>query len=146
MCGHGTSLGGDARYLAGLSPAIHVIETPVGSVAAELHESGEVTVTNVTSYRLASQVEVNVDGYGPIRGDVAWGGNWFFLVSEHNQELTLARVEELTDFTWRIREALARDGITGKYGKEIDHIELFGAASDGRADSKNFCAVSRQGV
>ena len=94
-------------------------------------------MTNVPSYRSASRVAVDVEGCGRLYGDVAWGGNWFFLVNEHNQELSLARVEELTDFTWRIRAALVRQAITGE-GQEIDHIELFGPASDGNADSKNF--------
>ena len=137
MCGHGTiGVIATLYYLDRIQPGSHEIETPVGNVTAELHESGEVTITNVPSYRFAQQVAVDVIGHGRVYGDIAWGGNWFFLVSEHNQELNLARVEELTEFTWRVREALVRQGITGEDRQGIDHIELFSPSK--RADSKNF--------
>jgi 4-hydroxyproline epimerase len=73
-----------------------------------------------------------------VSGDIAWGGNWFFLISDHGQELTLRNVEPLTDFTWRIRQALARHGITGREGQEIDHIELFGPSERPGVQSRNF--------
>ena len=137
MCGHGTiGVIATLAYLKKIKSGAHTIKTPVGKVTAELHDSGEVSVTNVPSYRLAHEVAVDVPGYGRIRGDVAWGGNWFFLVQEHDQELTLARVEDLTEFTWLIRQSLRRHGITGENGQEIDHIELFGPSQI--ADSKNF--------
>jgi 4-hydroxyproline epimerase len=139
MCGHGTiGLVMTLAYLNRIKPGTHRIETPVGTVTAQLHESGEVTVGNVPSYRTAKRVAVDVPGHGTVFGDVAWGGNWFFLVNEHGQELALERVEELTDFTWRIRQALPQQGITGRGGGEIDHIELFGPSSKEGVDSKNF--------
>jgi len=139
MCGHGTiGVIATLSYLGRIAPGLHTIETPVGNVTAELHENGEVTITNVASFRLAADVEVEVAGHGRLTGDIAWGGNWFFLVEENGQELRFSRVEELTEFTWRIREALRARGITGKDGAEIDHIELFGPGTDGKSDSKNF--------
>jgi 4-hydroxyproline epimerase len=116
----------------------HRIETPVGVVSATLHEHGKVTVDNVASYRSAANIEVNVPGYGIVHGDVAWGGNWFFLVRDHPMELALSNVEQLTAFTWAIRHALRASGITGDNGKEIDHIELFGPSRIEGVDSKNF--------
>jgi 4-hydroxyproline epimerase len=92
----------------------------------------------VASYRSARGVEVDVPGLGRIAGDVAWGGNWFFLVSDHSETLSLANVERLTDVTWRIRQALEAAGIRGDDGGEIDHIELFGPPSTPGAHSKNF--------
>jgi 4-hydroxyproline epimerase len=83
-------------------------------------------------------VPVNVPGHGVLRGDVAWGGNWFFITGEHPFDLCLENVEELTDFTWKIRQALTAQGITGANGAEIDHIELSSAAKDPRNDSRNF--------
>jgi 4-hydroxyproline epimerase len=83
-------------------------------------------------------VKIDVEGHGAVSGDVAWGGNWFFLVSDHGQEISLARAEQLTEFTWKIREALVRNKITGNDGKEIDHVELFGPCENGKADSRNF--------
>jgi 4-hydroxyproline epimerase len=121
-----------------IGPGEHKIETPVGAVSAVLHEGGEVTVNNVASYRSAADVAVDVPGYGEVRGDVAWGGNWFFLVRNHTMELTLRNVDELTAFTWAIRYGLRVGGVTGADGKEIDHVELFGPSRLPGVDSKNF--------
>ena len=92
MCGHGTiGLMVSLAYLGRVRPGVHRIETSVGEVSAILHESGEVTVNNVASYRSAASVAVNVPGHGQVRGDVAWGGNWFFLVPDHKMDLKLAQ-------------------------------------------------------
>jgi 4-hydroxyproline epimerase len=139
MCGHGTiGLVVTLAYLNRLTPGQHRIETPAGTVEAQLDEHGEVTVMNVPSYRLAKQVEVEVNGYGRVTGDVAWGGNWFFLVNDHGRALTLGHLDELTEYTWQIRQALARAGITGAEGQEIDHIELFVPSELAHVDSRNF--------
>src|SRR5205823_7032030 len=122
--------------LGRVRPGVHRIETPVGVVSARLYDSGAVTVRNVPSYRSAAGAAVDVEGYGTFTGDVAWGGNWFFLVHEHGQELTLANLDRLTDLAWKIRQALARQSITGAHGEEIDHVELFGPSP--HADSRNF--------
>ena len=138
MCGHGTiGLVVTLAHLGRVGPGTHRIETPVGTVEALLDEEGFVTVANVPSYRLAAGVTVEVPGHGPVTGDVAWGGNWFFLVGEHGQRLAPDNIEALTGFTWQVRQALTRAGVTGRGGQEIDHIELFGPPDDG-ADSKNF--------
>jgi 4-hydroxyproline epimerase len=139
MCGHGTiGVVASLAYLKRIAPGVHRIETPVGTVGAELHESGEVTVSNVASYRSAANVGVDVAGYGMVRGDVAWGGNWFFLLRNHAMELTLRNVDELTAFTWAIRQALRDHGIGGDDGKEIDHVELYGPSQLPGVDSRNF--------
>jgi 4-hydroxyproline epimerase len=139
MCGHGTiGLIATLAYMRRIGPGEHKIETPVGTVTAILHDGGEVTVNNVASYRSAANVAVNVPGYGEVHGDVAWGGNWFFLVRSHEMELTLRNVDDLTAFTWAIRQALRDTGIAGADGKEIDHIELFGPSQVRGVDSKNF--------
>jgi 4-hydroxyproline epimerase len=139
MCGHGTiGLVATLAYMKRIGSGAHKIETPVGTVTAILHESGEVTVNNVASYRSAADVSVDVPGYGKVRGDVAWGGNWFFLVHNHAMELTLRNVDELTAFTWAIRQALRDNGIAGADGKEIDHVELYGPSQLPGVDSRNF--------
>jgi 4-hydroxyproline epimerase len=139
MCGHGTiGLVATLAYMKRLGPGTHRIETPVGEVSAVLHETEDVTVNNVSSYRRAANVEVDVPGYGKVRGDVAWAGNWFFLVRDHELKLILQNIEELTAFTWAIRQALPDNGITGDEGKEIDHIELFGPSRLSGVDSRNF--------
>ena len=137
MCGHGTiGVVATLAYLGRLKPGTHSIDTPVGDITTRLDASGAVTVRSVPSFRTRTNIAVQVEGYGRVSGDVAWGGNWFFLVNDHGQELSLANLEALTDLAWKIRQALVRAGVTGNTGQEIDHIELFGPSP--RADSKSF--------
>jgi 4-hydroxyproline epimerase len=139
MCGHGTiGIVATLAYLNKIGPGKHRIETPVGTVEALLADNGEVTVANVPSYRYANNVTVEVKGHGPVTGDVAWGGNWFFLVNDHGQDIALNNLEALTDFTWRIRQALTEHGVTGEGGQEVDHVELFVPSTIEGVDSKNF--------
>ncbi len=134
MCGHGTiGLVVTLAHLGRLSPGDHRIETPVGVVTASLHGDGSVSVANVPSYRKAKSVTLNVPGLGPVTGDVAWGGNWFFLVGDHGASLRLDNVLALTDMTQRIRRAVNSQGFP-----EVDHIELFGPPADPRAHARNF--------
>jgi 4-hydroxyproline epimerase len=138
MCGHGTiGLVATLAYLGRISAGTHKIETPVGVVEATLHQDGRVTILNVPSYRYAKAVQLEVAGYGRISGDIAWGGNWFFLVEEHNQSISIENVGALTDLCVRIRQALKAQQITGANGAEIDHIELFGPGQNG-GNSRNF--------
>ena len=142
MCGHGTiGLIASLAYLGKVQPGIIRVETPVGVVEATLHknEAGEypnkVSVQNIPSYRHLTHIPVTVDGK-TVHGDVAWGGNWFFLVHDHGMDVNMSNLEALTDFSWRVREQLTANGITGANGAEIDHVELF--ASTPEADSKSF--------
>lgn len=138
MCGHGTiGLVATLAYLGRIQPGAHRIETPVGIVTAELLADGHVTVHNVPAYRYAKGVKLQIEGHGQLTGDIAWGGNWFFLSEDHGQALQFEHVEALTNFTWRMRQALEREGITGADGAVIDHIELFVPGTNG-AQSKNF--------
>ncbi|MEP7362379.1 MAG: proline racemase family protein [Acidobacteriota bacterium] len=139
MCGHGTiGLVATLAHMGRIGAGEHLIETPVGDITATLHASGEVSIRNVASYRTRTEVSVHVDGFGPVIGDVAYGGNWFFLVSGHSEEIALGNVEHLTQFAWRIRRALEQHGVTGTDRAEIDHIELVGLASEDSADARNF--------
>ena len=137
MCGHGTiGLVASLAYLGRIQPGVHGIETPVGTVSTTLHEDGSVSVRNVPAFRLHHRLTVNVPGYGSVIGDVAWGGNWFFLVTEHAQRVTSDNLQALTQFTTAIQQALQAQGHRGSDGGVIDHVEVF--ADDERADSKNF--------
>lgn len=137
MCGHGTiGLVKTLEHMGRISHGTHRIETPVGTVEATLADDGMVTITNVPSYRHAKDVSVEVDGFGSVKGDVAYGGNWFFLVGEHPQTLEIKNLEQLTYFSASIRDALVKNNITGTNGAEIDHIELFSPTPT--ADSRNF--------
>lgn len=139
MCGHGTiGVVTTLAYLGRIDIGQHRIETPVGDVNVRLSPDGSVTISNVAAYRHRAQVGIEVPGHGVVHGDVAWGGNWFFLVEDHGFDLHLDRVVELTEFTWKLRLALRASGITGANGAEIDHIELATAAHDPMNHSRNF--------
>jgi 4-hydroxyproline epimerase len=142
MCGHGMiGVAATLAFVGQIEPGEHLIETPVGAVSVQLHSATRATIRNVPSYRHRTGLELQVPGFGRVYGDVAWGGNWFFLVREHDfaaKELAITQVEPLTAFTWEIRRALQAAGITGADGAEIDHIELFTAAKDAGNHSRNF--------
>jgi len=134
MCGHGTiGLAVTLAHLGRIGPGAHRIETPVGVVTATLHDDGSVSVTNVASYRRARGVEIEVPGVGAVRGDIAWGGNWFYLLESHGQELILENVGALTGYCARLRHALNTHG-----HPEVDHVELIGPAQRPGANARNF--------
>ena len=138
MCGHGLiGLVASLAFLGRIGAGRHRIDTPVGVVEAELHADGAVTVDNVAAYRTQRAVAVAVDGYGSVRGDVAWGGNWFFLASGHGLELAPSNVDALTAYAAAVADALERAGIRGDGGAIIDHVELFAPSKTG-ADSQSF--------
>ena len=139
MCGHGTiGLLATLEYLKRVTPGSYALDTPVGTVQVELLGNGVVRIENVPAYRHLAGVVLDVPGQGIVRGDVAWGGNWFFLCDAGALPMDLPSVEPLTDRAWAIRQALAAAGVTGRNGAEIDHIELMGPAVDGANDGRNF--------
>lgn len=140
MCGHGTiGLAVTLAHLGRMEPGEHLLETPPGIVKVTLHDESSASVDNVASFRFRRDLTLEVPGIGEVSGDVAWGGNWFFLVSDHGQVLRYDNVAQLTEFTWAIRRELDGQGIRGPDGELIDHVELFGPPSDPAiADSRNF--------
>jgi 4-hydroxyproline epimerase len=120
-------------YLGRVRAGQHRIETPVGTVTTTLHENGEVSVANVPSWRAQRNVSVEVPGLGRVTGDVAYGGNWFFLVQDSPQPLDLGNAEALTDICRRIRRALNAQG-----HPDVDHVELFAEPTVAGARSRNF--------
>jgi 4-hydroxyproline epimerase len=140
MCGHGTiGLAVTLAHLGRIAPGSHRVETSVGTVSVDLHGDGRVTVGNVASYRWAARVTVEVPHHGPLTGDVAWGGNWFFIApAPAGLQLALSRADALTDFAWRVRHALAAAGVTGADGAEIDHVELVAPSPTAGVDARGF--------
>lgn len=139
MCGHGAiGVVVTLAHLKRIQPGEHRIETAVGVVRATLHGDASVTVENVASFRHRKAVVVDVPGFGQVTGDIAWGGNWFFLAERTPLELVLANRDALTQYTWAIRCALRDQAITGANGEEIDHVELFVPAPGPGVDSRNF--------
>ncbi len=139
MCGHGMiGLVTTLQYMGRIGPGAHIIETPVGNVRAHLHDDGSVTIANVQSYRYRAAIPVHVPGFGSFTGDIAWGGNWFFLIENHPFELTVANRRELVAAATAIRTALQTAGITGLDGAFIDHIEFFSKPANPENSSRNF--------
>ena len=139
MCGHGTiGLVVTLAHMDRIGVGTHRIETSVGIVTAKLHDHARVTVSNVQSYRFASGVKLDIPGYGEVIGDVAWGGNWFFLVEARGVAVSADNTAALTSFAIQVRRALNASGVRGADGAEIDHIEVFGAPSKAGAHSRNF--------
>lgn len=126
MCGHGTiGLMASLRHLGHIEIGEHLIETPVGNITTTVHEDGAISIKNVPAYRYQQSITVNVPEVGAVTGDIAWGGNWFFLVEQKFTDIELENVKALSDITLKIMAALAAQGITGAKGQMIDHIELF---------------------
>lgn len=139
MCGHGTiGLVRTLAHLGRIAAGTHLVETPVGTVSTTLHPDGRVSVRNVPAWRYRQHVAVHLPGNGVIHGDVAWGGNWFFLCADHGQALELSRVDQLVAYAAEVKAALVAAGITGESGAEIDHIELFAPSSTPGVNSRNF--------
>ncbi len=140
MCGHGTiGLITSLHFLGQISYGKHLIETPVGDVTAQLHQDGSVSIQNVYSYRYRKAVQINVPDVGVIVGDIAWGGNWFFLVENSPIDVRYRDAKALTELCLKIKQALASQGIYGKDNQEIDHIELFGSYPNANSQSFVLC-------
>lgn len=134
MCGHGTiGVAVTLAHLGRIDVGRHALETPVGVVPFDYFGDNRVSLENVVSYRQAKGVTVDVPGHGPVTGDVAWSGNWFYLVQDHGQELTLSNVPRLTDLSTRMRRAVNSAGFP-----DVDHVELFGPPLSAQARSRNF--------
>lgn len=146
MCGHG--LIGVVRtleYLGRLHPGPATFDTPVGTVRAELGSDGAVTIHNVPARCYALDVAVDVPGIGTVKGDVSYGGNWFFITEHDLGPLSLGNVRELTRVTQAIQDAIDAQGIHGDRASldgRIDHIEVSGRATRPDGDSRNFVLCS----
>jgi len=139
MCGHGAiGVAVTLHHMGRIGLGRHRLETPVGVIEVNLLSANQVAIENVPSYRLHHQVEVPVDGLGTVIGDVAWGGNWFFLIESSPYPLLMSNLGLLTDAAKRVRQALEEHGVTGEAGAEIDHIEFFGPAQGNGAHSRSF--------
>lgn len=140
MCGHGLiGLAVTLFYQNKIGLGIHTIETPVGLVSIEILSSNKVKIQNVACYRFAKDVVVDVPEIGLVEGDIAWGGNWFFLIKNHGLDIEMSNIDALLSYTKTVKQALVSNRITGSYNAEIDHIELFSDKNlTNNADNRNF--------
>jgi 4-hydroxyproline epimerase len=138
MCGHGTiGLAVTLAHLGRIGPGVHRLETPVGIVSFELLGRNEVRITNIESHRFLKDVQVDVPGFGRVTGDIAWGGNWFFLTQDAPCALNAANIPALTRAAQAIQDALNDQGVVAN-GAPVDHIEIFGPPENPEANSRNF--------
>lgn len=138
MCGHGTiGVLASLVWLGQIEPGFHKLNTVAGVVTAHVHDRHRVSFENVRSYRLVKDRSLEVSGFGQVSGDIAYGGNWFFLVREPQLPVDVTQIDELMRFTTSLVDALWDQGVTGENGARIDHVEVFGPSLKG-ADSKNF--------
>ena len=139
MCGHGTiGVMATLEHLGRVSPGRYALDTPVGTVTVHLRGQGVVEIDNVAAYRHRKGVPLQVPGIGLVHGDVAWGGNWFFLCDAGGVDIALAQVDALTERAWAIRQALEAAGVTGADGAVIDHVELMSPPHDAANHGRNF--------
>ncbi|HBN75827.1 MAG TPA: hydroxyproline-2-epimerase [Planctomycetaceae bacterium] len=139
MCGHGImGVAATLAYLERVKPGVIRIQTPVGTVDANLLTKNEVAVENIPSYRYRKQVTLQIEELGTITGDIAWGGNWFFLVEQSPVPVKPEYIRQLSDASALMRKELREQQITGTDGEEIDHIELYGTSESEDAHSRNF--------
>jgi len=139
MCGHGTiGLVRTLEHMGRIGPGKLRLDTPVGPVPAELHDDGSVTIQNVPAYTQELDVAVEVPGIGRVTGDIAWGGNWFFMAHLEGYEISMANLTELTTVTQAIRGALFETGLMPIDERDLIHVELYGPPLRSDANSKNF--------
>lgn len=133
MCGHGTiGLVETLRWMGEIDGQQVSVETPVGVVVADLNADGTISITNVVSRRIAKAVELEVPGIGPVVGDVAYGGNTFFLVTTPAMDLDRP-IRELLASAEAIEAQVHAAGFT-----DVDHVELFGRPNHPDANSRSF--------
>ncbi len=139
MCGHGTiGLAVTLAHLGRIDIGTHQIETPAGKIEVQLLDANTVEVTNIESRRVREAVSVEVSGLGTITGDVAYGGNWFFIVDPSPIPVLPTNLRALTDATIAIREATIKQGIGGEEGQPIDHVVFQGSSTNADVHSRNF--------
>lgn len=133
MCGHGTiGLAATLAHMGRIGPGRHKIETPAGVVAVEVQDPNTVTVTNIESRRCATAVTVEIEGIGRITGDIAYGGNWFYIVDPSPIPVCSSNIDRMTEAALTMRKTLNADG------HEVDHVIFYGPAENPENHSRNF--------
>lgn len=109
MCGHGTigmvTFGLEHGLITPRTPGELRIEVPAGVIdIAYAMEGGRVRwvrIRNVPAYVAATGIEIEVPGFGPLRVDVSYGGNYYAIIEPQGpytglDDLGAARIVELS--------------------------------------------------
>ena len=134
MCGHGTI--GVARtlmHMGRIGVGAHALETPVGTVPFEIHGDGSVSLCNVPSWRARAGESVEAGSFGTFTGDIAWGGNWFFITRvPHGVRICRESIRDLERMSLAVQAALDARGLGMREPGaadpariRIDHVELW---------------------
>ena len=139
MCGHG-SMGFLVTlfHIGRIGLGQHSIETPVGEITATLEDANTVVINNVPSYRKTKNMTVEVEGYGVFTGDLAWGGNWFFICGDHGLDLSYSKIDELSEYSNAIMAQIVKDNILPEDQLEMLHVEFYVASEKEGVDVKSF--------
>ncbi len=139
MCGHGTiGLAVTLAHMGRIGLGSHKIETPVGVVEVHLSDANTVTVKNIESRCIHQEISVEVEGLGTVTGDVAYGGNWFFIVDPSPIPVVTNNLRTLIDTSIAVRDAAIAQGVGGENGQLVDHVIFQDASPKADVDSRNF--------
>jgi trans-L-3-hydroxyproline dehydratase len=157
MCGHGIIAITTVVLETGMVPSqepetILRIDAPAGLITARARvEAGRVTrvaFTNLPSFVLQADREVQVPGLGSVRCDVAYGGAFYAYVDAAEVGVTLGpeSYQQLIDKGMAIKRAvMAAGGITHPFEEDLSFLygTIFTGVplSDG-ADSRNVCVFA----
>ena len=138
MCGHGAiGVVQTLRALGRIDVGRQRLDTPAGTVEAECLEDGRVRLVNVPSRRLAAGVELAVAGLGRVTGDVAYGGNVFFLATSPDVDLGQP-LDALHVVAQAIQQACSESAAERPLLGKVNHIELMGEPTNSNAHARNF--------
>ena len=147
MCGHGTIGVATVLVETGMvvvtDPVTTIrLDTPAGLVIVEVAVSDgaakTVTIRNVPSYAHQLDATVEVPGFGPVRYDLAYGGNFYAMVQLEDLGLPFDREhkQELLDAGLAIMEAVNEQDrpvhVTDPEISGCHHVQLIAPGSDAR--------------
>jgi 4-hydroxyproline epimerase len=151
MCGHGTigmiTFGLEQGLIRPRVPGQLSVEVPAGRIEISYTTDGDkvtaVKIRNVASYLAVRDVDIDIPGFGSLRVDVSYGGNFYAIIEPQGaykslDDLGAARILELSP---RIREAL-RAKVTPVHPddpniKGVSHVLWADKPKSAGADGRN---------
>ena len=151
MCGHGTigtvTMALEHGLMTPRTPGLLRLDTPAGLVVAEYRQDGqfveEVRITNVPSFLYAEALEVECPDVGPLRVDVAYGGNFYAIVDPQENFRDIADHSAGDLIAWspvlreRLNEAYSFAHPENPAIDRLTHILWTGAPTVEGADARN---------
>jgi len=160
MCGHDTIGVCTALVETGMFPAVEPftrikLDTPAGLVEAELTVEGgkveQVAFYNIPAF-LYKQVEVDVDGLGSVKCDIAYGGNFYAIADARMLGLDLvpSNASAIINAAVKLRQAINQSVEVvhpeAPYIRGLTHVEFFTDPTHPQAHVKNTVIVPPGGI